>query len=408
MEVSRSKRNLIMFIISFSVGMLYFVPYIRFSFYDQTLEIFSINNAQMGILGSVYGTVAIGGYLISGILADKIAPKKLLALSCFACAVITVWLAQIPQFPMLIVIYALYSVFTIATTWSPYMVLLRNLGTEEEQGRLYGISEALRNVFSALAGYLFLWIFSLFTSVELGYRGMLYVSAIFYIAFGIMCMKLIPDITLQQENVSDEKTSVNTYKVHKIPGVWLMGLFIFCCYNVIITQLNYLGTYGTQVLGMSTTVASILAILRSYIIPILAGVIAGYAVDKAKSRSRALTVILVILASVCILTPALESNQLLNVIMTMMISMLAMMLMSTYWSIMGECNIPLEYTALASGVISFIAYLPDTYVTIVIGKWLDQDPVNGFKRVFVWMTIWSVLAAIVAVIIYLRNKKQKI
>lgn len=65
-------RNLALIIVSFAVGMCYFIPYIRFSFYDQTLEVFSINNTQMGILGSVFGAVAIVCYLISGFLAEKL------------------------------------------------------------------------------------------------------------------------------------------------------------------------------------------------------------------------------------------------------------------------------------------------------------------------------------------------
>ena len=184
--MSKSRRNLILVFVSFCVGMLFFIPYIRFSFYDQTLSVFGINHTQMGLLGSAYGAVAIAGYFVSGLLANRFEPKKLIALSCFATGIITVWLALIPSFTQMVVIYVLYSIFTIATLWSPYLVIIRELGSDSEQGRLFGLSDSMRNVFSAIAGFAFVYIFSLFANESAGYKGMLYVSVGLYAIFGIL------------------------------------------------------------------------------------------------------------------------------------------------------------------------------------------------------------------------------
>lgn len=406
MELTKGKRNLALVMVSFAAGMLYFVPYIRFSFYDQTLEVFGINNSQMGLLGSIYGAVAIVCYLISGFLSAKVQPKLLISISCFASALVTVWLAQIPNFTSLIIIYALFSILTIGMLWSPYLVIVKNLGTDEEQGRLLGTSESFRNIFSAAAGFGFVGIFSMFANNTLGYKGMLYVSVGLYVLFGFLCLVCLPKVELQLQPEEEKSSKADIFAAFKIPGVWLMGLFIFACYNTIITQTNFLGTYTTQILGVDPTISSAFAVIRTYIIPAIAGIVGGMIVDKAKSRPRTFLIIMVIIGIVDIITPMFEAKLVLTMILTMVLSMLAYMVLSTYWSVMSDCGIPVKYTAVASGIVSCIAYLPDAYTTLVIGKWIDADPVSGFNRMFIWMAVWSFVAAALSFIIMKRGKKN--
>ena len=77
----------------------------------------------------------------------------------------------------------------------------------------------------------------------------------------------------------------NIIKALKLPGTWLVAFFLFSCFCVINTGTNYLGTYTTQVLGVSASVSSGLAIFRSYVIVIASGVLGGILADKAKSRA---------------------------------------------------------------------------------------------------------------------------
>ncbi len=398
-----------MVLVSFAVGMCFFIPYIRFSFYDQTLEVFGINNTQMGLLGSVYGFIAIFGYLVSGFLANKFESKKLIALSCFMCAAITVWLAQIPNFTMMLVIYALYAVFSIATLWSPYLVIIRNLGNENEQGRLMGISDSMRNLFAAIAGFISIALFTSFVNAKSGYVAMLYASVALYIIFGILSLVFLPKISeTKQQLIEETPQKVSIMQTLKIPGVWLMALFIFACYNAIIVQTNYLGTYTTQILGIPANLSSLFSLLRNYIIPIGAGILGGIIVDKSKSKTLSFAVMLAAFGIISIFVPVMENMTVVAIIITMFISLLALMLLSTYWSIMSDCNIPVEYTPMATGIISCIAYIPDAYNTIIIGRWLDADPISGFNRMFVWLAVWCLVAAVVALVIHKKfNKNNK-
>lgn len=406
MTLSKSRRNIALALVSFALGMLYFIPYIRFSFYDQTLAVYGIDNTQLGTLGSVYGVVAIVCYVVSGFLTARFEAKNLMAISCFATAGASLWLAQLPGYETLLVIYGLMAVFTIATAWSPYTVILRNLGTDEEQGRIFGGSEAYRNLFSAAFGFVAIWLFGLFANEFLGYQGMLYVSAGIYVLFGILCFLLLPKVGVAKPEEQSE-SKISSLATLKMPGLWLMGLFLFSCYSVITTQAGYLGTYTTQVLGLDANTASALALVRFYLLPILAGIIGGVVVDKSKSRGMFFVIIMVALVASCIISPLVGNMVVLSIAVTTLLSFLAMTVLSTYWSVMGDCGIPLEYTAVASGIISCIAFLPDAYVTIIIGNWLDTNAVDGFNKMFIWMAVWSAVAAVLAFIIHKKAKTNK-
>ncbi len=77
MNLTKSKRNLLVTLLSFMVGMIYFIPFIRISFYDQTIAALNLTNTQLGFLGSIYGTLAIFCYAVGGSLAQKFSPKNL-------------------------------------------------------------------------------------------------------------------------------------------------------------------------------------------------------------------------------------------------------------------------------------------------------------------------------------------
>ena len=157
MNLTKSKRNLLVTLLSFMVGMIYFIPFIRISFYDQTIAALNLTNTQLGFLGSIYGTLAIFCYAVGGILAQKFSPRILIGISLAGTGATTLWQATFPSYTSLIIIFALYAVFTTATLWSPYITLMRSFGSDAEQGRLFGISESLRSLVSAAVGFLFIW-----------------------------------------------------------------------------------------------------------------------------------------------------------------------------------------------------------------------------------------------------------
>lgn len=405
MEITKGKRNFLVMLLSFMVGMIYFIPYIRISFYDQTIAALQLTNSQMGVLGSVYGTLAIFCYAVGGILAQKFSPRILIAVSLAGTGAASLWQAAFPSYEQLIIIYCLYAVFTTATLWSPYITLMRSFGTDAEQGRLFGISESLRSVVSAIVGFVFIWIFSLFPNEMGGYRAILIIAAIIYFVFAVLAIIFFPASVKSEKKEKASRGSI--LAAMKLPGVWLVGLFIFFCYSLNCGGAYYFGTYTTQVLHTSQAVSSGLQILRTYILAIGLGIVGGIIIDKFKYRSRFLILSLAAAAVASAIMPALSGHMWVAIIVSVIISGINYMVKSIYYSIMDEALIPRDLTGAASGIISFLAYVPDAFITIMVGVWLDQDPVGGFNKLFFFMALCGVAAIICAVLINRRYIKHE-
>lgn len=408
--MSKTRRNFIVVLISTMVGLIYFIPYIRFSFYDQFVAAFSLTNLELGNLGSIYGLVSLFAYPIGGILADRFSSRLMLAVSFGACAVLTFWEASLPSYANLLVISALFAIFNAGTMWAPYIKLLRSLGTEAEQGKIFGSSESLRGIASAIVGFVFLALMGNFIDQVAGIRMVLISFGFIYGLFAVLSVLFLPktEKAEQTSKTTDKKSTLTQITtVLKLPGTWLLALFMFSCYCVIITGINYLGTYSTQILGISPELSSGIALFRNYVVVVVAGILAGVLADKAKSK---LIFIIYLLAGIAVcsgIMPFISQTMMVSVGVSIVIAYLYYSVKSVYFSVMGEGGIPLELTGIAAGIISFITFSPDAFITTLMGSWLDADLVQGFNMIFAWMVIWSVIAIVFAFVINNRSRKNK-
>ena len=146
--MSKIKRNFLVGLISIMVGLIYFIPYIRFSFYDQFVAAFQLTNFEFGNLGSIYGLVSLFCYPVGGVLADKFSSRVMLAASFFASMALTFWEASFPDYTSLVIISALFAVFNAGTMW-PLILncceaseMRTNRVKSLEQARLYAALSA--------------------------------------------------------------------------------------------------------------------------------------------------------------------------------------------------------------------------------------------------------------------------
>ena len=82
------------------------------------------------------------------------------------------------------------------------------------------------------------------------------------------------------------KRNTALWIVLKNKGVWVTILVIMFAYLTWAVGNAYMTTYTVQVLNISTTTASAIGIVRSYIIVLLAGVIGGFIMDKFTYKGK--------------------------------------------------------------------------------------------------------------------------
>ena len=92
-----SKKWLILFIICVGGGIVYILPYIQYSFYDDLQAAFGISNLQMGNLMTVLGIVSSIAYLFGGLLADKFNVRWLISISLAVTGAAGIWFATFPS-----------------------------------------------------------------------------------------------------------------------------------------------------------------------------------------------------------------------------------------------------------------------------------------------------------------------
>jgi len=78
---------------------VFILPFVLTRIFRPTyLEVFDINNLQLGTCFSVYGIVALFSYLFGGLLADKYHPRYLMSIALILTAIGGLFLSTFPEY----------------------------------------------------------------------------------------------------------------------------------------------------------------------------------------------------------------------------------------------------------------------------------------------------------------------
>ncbi len=410
MKSDKFRKYFLLMVIGLGAGVIYKVAYMREAFYDAMLAGFNITHTELGVLSSIYGTVALLSYLPGGILADKVSYKKLLTFSFVGTGVLTLWCSTMPSFGVIKIIFGLMGITTILTYWSAFVKTIRALGDESEQGRMFGLAEGIRGISGIVASFIVMAIIEMAVSGVAGMKNMLLFYGIIYIAVGVLTFVLLP----KEEKV--EKTEKSAFILSeliaalKCKGTWLVCAIVFFWY-VAYSATSYSIPYLTNVYGVSSVLITSISIIRAYAIGIFSAPLAGFAADKIKSCSKALAyfaVLGIVIILSFFLVPVNSSMVTLIIVLTLLFSFIIFSARGIYFSPMSEVGIPLALTGAASGLISVLGYLPDMFIFNIMGRWLDVYPgAKGYHYIFI-LTALSLLCAFgVCIYSYIYSKKIK-
>lgn len=402
---------MIFLVLSATVALAYQIPYLRYTFYDQFAAAYQLTNVQVGFTASAVSFTSTLCYPIGGILADRFSLRTLILITLAAFTLVTVAFAMTTNFILIMIIHVLFGFFGIATLWSAYLNGIRNLADEENQSKVFGFSEATRGVIQTIVGFAFLGVLAIAATPADGFKyGILFsaaVCAVFFVLGFIFLPKENPTASSSTETTGVRYTFVD---VAKNKGVWITILVLTSAYLAWTIGNSYMTTYTVQVLEISPSTASMLGIVRSYIIVLLAGFVGGFVLDKFTYKGKGFIALFIIVVALTVALTASSSVVGLSIVLTLVIAFVANIMKSTYWSIMDQAGIPLNMTALATGFISFIIFIPDFLIGPIFGKWLDDaaaagNIATGFNRIFIFLIVASIIG-IFSSYLLLRRTKQ--
>jgi nitrate/nitrite transporter NarK len=196
--------------------------------------------------------------------------------------------------------------------------------------------------------------------------------------------------------------------VVKNPAVWLISIVFFCVYGVYSCS-SYFTPYLTDVIQLSTTAAGVCAILRQYVVMLVAAPLGGILADKVFKSTLgwfrfgglilAISIVLVILAGS-------GAPAIFVAVLTLIPGLFSMCLYGVMFSTMHEINIPVKVAGTAIGVASIIGYLPDMFLNTIFGNILDKSSgAGGYFQIFGILAAFCVIVVVICSYLYVKNVK---
>lgn len=408
---SKARKYLTIIALGLAGGSIYFIPYVKYVFYDAQLAAMGINNTQSGLLLTMYTIGNMVLYIPGGYLADKVSMKKALIISLVATSVLTWVYAFSLNFVVSMIIWLGLSFSTAFVFWSALMKAVRIVGTEEEQGFMYGLYYACNGIAAALTSFISLYAYNTAgEDIKSGFvRGVNASGVVVLIAAICLVFLMKEDAGKVTTESDDDKISLPMVgKVLKSPVVWILSIVILCGYGLK-SSVSYFNPYLTEVVGVSAVNSGIFSIINNYLLLLLAPV-GGILADKVfKSTCKWLSVSFVILAVLfggVLLIPS-DISPMVASIYTLLPGAVTMMMYGVVFSSVSEAGISRTMTGTVIGISSIIGYIPDSIYSVIFGKWLDNKGAAGYTNIFIFLVASGIVGAVLAFWIYRHGKRAQ-
>lgn len=363
-----TKRFLLLLALGIAYGFMYVMPYMKSSFYDQMIAAMGCTNAQLGSLMTYYAVACTVSYLPGGWIGDKFSPKPVLLVSIFGQAALSfLFMFTYQSYTMAVIIWLLMGLTGGFAFWPAMMKGIRMTGSDEEQGRIYGIFEALNGLASLLLSFIMIGIMAVVSSTDLvkGFKDALLCMGLLSLVSGILVLLLMPKDAEFGANV-DQKAERQSFNMKdyisafKIPGIWVMAILVWC-YVTISAVASYLTPYSTNVLGMSAVTAASIGTLRTYGCRLIGGPLGGVLADnvfKSVSKEQVMGQLsCLVTLGLFLVLPNGTSSTLLAVLL-LLVGVAMFLCKGTYFSIQAELGISTKISATAVAIATLREYTP--------------------------------------------------
>lgn len=404
---------MLLFALGIAYGFMYVMPYMKSSFYDQMIATMGVTNEQLGALMTYYTIALTISYLPGGWIGDRFKPKPVLLISIFGQAALSfLFMFTYESYTMSVIIWLLMALTGGFAFWPAIMKGIRMTGTDEEQGRMYGIFEALNGLASLVLSFIMLGIMAIAGAGDLisGFKKALACMGALSLLSGVLVLILMPKNSAYgvSEAEASQKITLKDYiSTFKIPGVWIMSILVWC-YVTISAVASYLTPYSTSVLGMSATLAASIGTIRTYGCRLVGGPLGGYLADKAfhsVSKEQVLGQAACIVTLLLFIIVPSGVNSVILVIMLLLVGVAMFLCKGTYFSVQPELGIPTNVSATAVAIATMIGYLPDMFVHTMFGNWIDAYGNAGYTRILIYGVVTGVLGLIGALLAVRQSKK---
>jgi MFS family permease len=413
---TRGQRYLQLLLLVVAAGAIYPMLYLRQVYQTTMLDVFAINDEQLGYLYSSLGTLFLVSYLPSGWLADRIAPRLLICFSLIGTGLLGVWYATAPSFPMLMVIFCGWGITTGLTFWAAVIKRVNTIA-HDEQGRFFGLLDGGRGLIEALLATIAIALFAYVANTRgdgasTGFKLVVHMYAFLCIGLGVL-LALVKDTESQGPAVVARTDGGNVLtdlkQLASIPELWLVTAIVFCGYQVFWATYSFAPYLQEGGFGLSAVAAGMITTLKLWMRPV-GGIGGGFLGDRF-SKVNILILALVLAAFsliVLVVSPGFRNNVSL-VILVLFIGVLTYAIRGLYWALLDDCNVPPRISGLAIGLISVLGYSPDVFLPLLNGYFTQKFPgALGYQIYFCCVAFMALLGAVAALVLRSRLNNRKL
>ena len=398
-------------------GTIYKLGFLKDAFYVPMQEFMGLTHTQIGTAMSVAGLISTFGFLVSIYLTDRVSKKIMIPLSLIGIGLLGIGLSTFPPYWLFLLIYCGLAVCADMLYWPTMLKTVRLLGTEEEQGRMFGIMEAGRGLVDTLVAFGALGVFAAMGSSQAGLKAAILFYAAVPLIIGIISYFLLEPDEIAAPAETSEKVSKNKLAMEgviralKNRNIWLVSFNVFAVYCVY-CGLTYFIPFLKDVYALPAVLVGAYGIINQYGLKMLGGPVGGYLTDKVfHSATKYLRVVFVITGALLALfafLPHSSMNVYLGMMMTLSIGACVFSMRAIFFAPMDEVDVPREITGSAMSLGAFIGYLPGAFLYSVYGNILDRNPgLSGYRIVFLVMTVFAAAGFFLSSYILTIIKHQK-
>jgi nitrate/nitrite transporter NarK len=409
---------LIIFCLVYAGEMIFSLPFHVPRFFRPTvLDVFAVNNAELGDIFAVYGIFAMLAYFPGGVIADHFSARRLMTSSLVATAIGGVYLAQIPGTIGLSLLFGYWGLTSILLFWAAMIKATREWGGPDRQGRAFGILDGGRGLVAAGAASVAVWMFSLVLPANIEALThlqqqqaiqsviYLYTAMTLLAAFFIWCF--IPETERQRSAQIQAFSGIAV--VIRQRAVWLQAMIIICAYCGY-KGLDYYALYARDVLAMNEIESAQFTSIAAYLRPV-AAIATGFIVDRYIASRVIVVFFFVLSGSYLILSLASVPGYGINLIYTnILITFVAVFgIRGVYFALVEETKIAGNVTGTAVGLVSVIGFTPDIFFAPVAGRILDASPgAAGFQNYFLMLSVFAIMGMLASLLLASHKKDSQV
>ena len=405
-----NKKFLILTLLILSGEFIYFLPYVLSRVFRPTfLDVFQLNNFQLGSLFSVYGVVALLSYIYGGVITDRYSPRKLMSSALFLTALGGLVLASYPSYQTLQILYGYWGFTSVFLFWGAMIKATRLWGGDNNQGKAFGFLDGGRGIVAASMGSIGVFVFTIVLTSDIksasvlerqeAFRYVILLSSFMVAFIGLLVLIFLRN--MEDKNTNFElplNTLTNIKGVLKNESIWLLMLIIMCAYvGYKVTDIYSL--YASEVMLYDQIEAAEVGALQLYLRPIVCIAI-GLLADRTKNMFWIIFGFTFMLIGALIFSFGFIKPEM-NLIFFMSLVILAIgtySIRALYFAVLKEANIAFALTGTAVGIISVVGYSPDIFAGPIMGYLLDKNPgVVGHQYVYFMLVIFSVIGLIASI-----------